>query len=293
VALAARATSISAGDRHACARLVDGRVQCWGYNVNGQLGNGSATNTGTPVFVSGLATARSVRAGGLFTCAILADTTVRCWGSNSGGQLGDGTSTNRPTPVAVTGLTGAVALGVSEYSACALLGDGTARCWGYNSDGQLGDGTSTTRTAPVPVSGLTGVAEIAAGSGHSCARLADGTARCWGKNDHGQLGDGTTVGPRRTPVAVPGLTGLRSLSVATLTSCVVLADTSVSCWGYNALGLVGDGTTTDRPAPTPMVNLTGGLVCGAVAGAPGVETCNGADDDCDGIVDNVASMTCP
>ncbi len=56
------AKSITAGYRHTCAVLSGGSVQCWGDNEFGQLGDGSTTNSSTPVTVSGITNATAVAA---------------------------------------------------------------------------------------------------------------------------------------------------------------------------------------------------------------------------------------
>jgi hypothetical protein len=142
----------AAGIYHTCAVLSDGTARCWGYNGDGQLGDGTTTWRPTPVAVSGLSNAVAIALGSLHTCALLSDGTARCWGINTTGQLGDGTTTERHTPVAVSGLSNAVAIAAEGPDTCALLGDGTARCWGYNYSGQLGDGTTMDRYTPVAVS---------------------------------------------------------------------------------------------------------------------------------------------
>ena len=81
---------ISTGGNHSCALLASGSVQCCGFNNSGQLGNGTTTNSGTPVAVSRITTATSVSAGGSHSCARLNSGQLRCWGANSRGQLGDG-----------------------------------------------------------------------------------------------------------------------------------------------------------------------------------------------------------
>jgi len=214
------------------------------------------------------------------TCALHRDGTVLCWGDNRWGQLGDGSTTERHSPVVVPGLTHVVELATGDdfrlgSHTCARLSDGTVRCWGANGNGQLGDGTTAERHSPVVVSGLTGVAGLATGGGYTCARLNDGTVRCWGMNRYGELGDGTTT-ERHGPVAVPGLanvvelaTGYDAIFEEGGHTCARLSDGSVQCWGANAAGQLGDGTTAERHSPVVVPGLTN--VVGLAAG--GARTC--------------------
>jgi alpha-tubulin suppressor-like RCC1 family protein len=116
----------------------------------------------------------------------------------------------------------------------------------------------------VAVSDLTKVAALAAGEFHTCAVLADGTVRCWGENTFGQLGDGTTDNTRPLPVPVSGLsTAAVGLAAGRDHTCAVLADGSGRCWGGNAFGQIGDGTTTGRVLPMAVNGLTNAVAIAA------------------------------
>ena len=113
---AATAVSITAGSYHTCALLNTGAVNCWGYNFDGQLGNGTTTYSSAPVAVAAFtdgATAVSITAGDFHTCALLNTGAVNCWGSNSDGQLGNGTTTNSSVPAKVMLFVPGVPTGVS------------------------------------------------------------------------------------------------------------------------------------------------------------------------------------
>ena len=80
-------------------------------------------------------------------------------------------------------------------------------CWGYNADGQIGDGTTTDKLSPTPVTGLpSGVYPVSMGGsdGYTCIVLSDNSTRCWGSNAYGQFGNGTTTSST-TPVAAASL----------------------------------------------------------------------------------------
>jgi alpha-tubulin suppressor-like RCC1 family protein len=147
-------TSIATGISHACV-ATSGSPQCWGYNNNGQLGNGTTTNSSSPVQVSGItAGTNALTAGGTHTCIVLNDKTVDCWGSNTNGELGNGTSVARLAPVPVDGLTSVVGLSSGSYFTCALNSSGKVYCWGQNSTGQLGNGTTSDGLKPTLVLGF-------------------------------------------------------------------------------------------------------------------------------------------
>jgi hypothetical protein len=119
---------ISGGAYHNAALLAGGALQTWGYNVHGELGNGTTTpETGcecipTPGPVAGLSGVQSIAAGGYHNLALLGDGTVRAWGENFFGQVGDGTEIDRNAPVPVEGLSGVSDVSTGEHNSFALIG---------------------------------------------------------------------------------------------------------------------------------------------------------------------------
>lgn len=116
------AVEIAAGRYHACARLADGDVWCWG-----SVGFGPQ-RSGTPVRVEALSGAVSLAAGDQVTCAVLTSGAVRCVG-----LIGAANDT-------VPGVARATSLSVGKGTACAVIADGTIKCWGRRAGGLLGDG---------------------------------------------------------------------------------------------------------------------------------------------------------
>jgi hypothetical protein len=139
---------LSAGFKHTCALLVDGKVACWGANTNGQLGDGTTEIRKLPVNVTGINDAVAVSSGFRHTCALRATGAVMCWGEGSRGQLGHGQFANSLVPVSVQGLQDAVAITVAKTHSCAIRDNKDAVCWG--SAAQLGVANSTADSA-VPV----------------------------------------------------------------------------------------------------------------------------------------------
>jgi alpha-tubulin suppressor-like RCC1 family protein len=282
-------TVMAAAEEHTCAITGAGGVLCWGLNSFGQLGNGAAIDSNTPVPVVAMPSGVvSIAAGAEFTCALTNAGAVWCWGNNSSGQLGNGTFTPSSIPVRVSDpagdapLSGVVAIAAGQYHSCAVTDAGAALCWGDNSKGELGNGTDAGSNLPIQVSGLSsGVATISAGSYFTCAVTSTSAALCWGAGDSGQLGNGNSSGST-TPVAVIDtkgdavLNGVVAIASGFENNCALTNGGTLLCWGANNQGQLGAGIADAQSnIPVEVMDSTGQSALNGVVAISG-----GMDDFC-------------
>ncbi len=242
------ATAISAGGWHSLALKNDGTVWCWGWNADGQIGDGTLVDKTIPTQVSSLTGITKIAAGTYHNLALKNDGTVWAWGDNVNGQIGDATlGTDRTTPVQVSGLTNVVGIAAGRFFSMAVKSDGTVWTWGQNLYGQLGNGNTTDSNVPVQVTGLTGITSAVAATGafHCHALKNDGTVWSWGRNTYGNLGD-NTLNNSNVPVQMLSFNFPVGLAAGTNFSLFYKADGSMWGTGRNASGQLGDGTTTQH-----------------------------------------------
>jgi alpha-tubulin suppressor-like RCC1 family protein len=272
-----RFTAIVAGGWHTCALTGSGDAYCWGNNDKGQLGNGPVTSLPTistvPVAVAGSLKFTSIAATWDHTCGLVASGAAYCWGTNDFGQLGNGTRTvsgviGSATPVPVSGGLSFTALDAGGYHTCGIVIAGSAYCWGLNESGEIGNGLQGANAdAFVPTAVLGGLkfSAIFTGAYHSCALTTDGSAYCWGSNLFGGLGNGSATGPDNCPtypntgacsvkpVSVGGGAQYNVLALGGYHSCGLVTDGIAYCWGANANGQVGNGSTLNWYVPAGVL----------------------------------------
>lgn len=235
----------------------DGTVWAYGWNGEGERGDGTLSQATVPSQVSGLDNITAVAGGFLSGYALRKDGTVWAWGSNQAGELGNGTATNFTTsPGQVQGLAGATAIGaggftqvgIPEGDAYAVHNDGTLWAWGGGGTGALGTGDLGNSLIPVHVPAMSNVIAVAGGSGAGYAVRSDGTAWAWGSNASGQLGNGTTV-DSPVPVQVQFLSSVKTVIGGVDVAYALLSDGTVWAWGDNSDGELGNGGTSSSLIP--------------------------------------------
>jgi hypothetical protein len=231
-----------------CALLTSSRVDCWGYGLWGELGNGKFENGKYPavavpspvVSTSGkgeLDGVSSLASSGGGYCVVLASSAVDCWGQGGGGVLGNG----RP------GSGGSYPGSGVPVSVVSTSGSGI-----------LSGVTSLSTSSPNSWENVTDV----------CAVLKTGEVDCWGDGLYGELGDGTyylyaqSLGSS-VPVEVVAqtdsgsLTGVSSVASDGDAPCALLESGDVTCWGDGGFGELGDGKVLDSAFPVPVMSTSG------------------------------------
>lgn len=252
--------AIAAG-HFATAAIVgdDRRVYCWGSRAQCGLGLSGVQTTPTLIDWPDVADIQKIELGANHGCALTMGGAVFCFGANDYGQLAAPTSFPGPlAPQRVAGIGSAVDIAVGPQYSCALIDDGTVWCWGANPHGALGDGVAAHQACgplgrradcsptPVQVSGVREAVRITP----ACVLLADNEVRCWPP-----AGVPSRVAiPRQlltlwgSGPSVPFLSGVVSHG----TTCGPDATGILWCWGDNATGQAGIGSTI-HPAPVTHV----------------------------------------
>lgn len=280
-------TAISAGEYHALALDTSGAVWAWGYNAEGELGNGDMpTQQEVPVQVldaagnAPLDHVVAIAAGTFHNLALRDDGTLWAWGLAAYGRLGDGqATTDRDLPVQVkdeagTGfMTDVVQIAAGYDQSLAMTSDGAIYAWGRNAHGQLGQGKKTAETSSLPLrvkdaagtGFLGGVRALHANSYTSYALATDGTVWAWGNNEDGEVGDGTNE-DRWLPVKVkaPGGNGelgdVKEIASGSYQTLATMNNGTALAWGYNSDGQIGDGNLGQTALlPTPVMTASGPL----------------------------------
>ena len=245
---------LTTGYSYTCVVMLTGQVRCWGTNWAGMLGNGTETDSLTPVTVTGIVSAVEVAITEDSSCALLTSGNVQCWGTSE--NLGANVTDNMSVPVTVqvsaggAPLSGIVDLRAGQAQTCGRTAVGEQYCWG--------DFTYPTRAQRIEDQvNLSGVAQIAPSSSSNCAVMADGTVRCWGLNYNGQIGVGDTVDYSRAVTVTVGAGGVLmdvvELGNAESTYCARTRSSRVYCWGSGENGQIGNGTDINSTRATLVI----------------------------------------
>lgn len=286
-------SKLSAGGT-TCGIAQNNLAYCWGYNVSGNVGNGTTNSpVASPVQVSmtGPLAGKTVKKLSEKTgCMIASDDLGYCWGANYGG---DGTVPAKTVPTAVR-MTGPLAgRTVKEITtSCLIASDDKPYCWGYNGYGEVGNGSagngnSVLAPTPVVMSGALGgktVKAISSDGYNTCVIASDDRPYCWGTGAAGALGNGSTA-ESWVPAAV-NMSGVlagktvKAISVGSYYACVIASDNMPYCWGSGTYGRLGNNAP-DADSLVPVAVYMSGALAGKTVKSISTSTrsCVVASDD--------------
>jgi alpha-tubulin suppressor-like RCC1 family protein len=269
---------LAAGEHHACARIADGTVSCWG---------GSFASSAVPSTIPGVRDVVSLDAGGNTTCARLKSGKLRCFSTKE--------VTTRPSEVleAPAKQPEVASVAVGSAHACLLDARGNVSCWGSAYDQALGFKSKEEYPKPlkdpVAIAGLSGVTQIDAGSNATCALTKTGAVRCWGRNNAGVLGQGTFAESAGLADSVTSLPPVTKVRMGGQIACALGRDTRAYCWGGDALApipwpgeadivdvAVGRRDSQARASGACIVRRTGRVECGLPGSARSIKGVDGA-----------------
>jgi len=253
----APALHIACGMRHVLALQSVDELLSWGENPDGQLGDGTESCRAYPQSI-GRGYSR-IAAGNNHSLA-LSNGQVYAWGDNNSGQLGLGYVGDQSLPTAVTLPMTAADAATGDNFSFAILTNGQLMSWGGNNSGQLGLGHSQNAYYPTNVgpanAPLTDIKQVAGGGAHTLAVKTNGSVLTWGYNVFGQLGKGNSANTNLPTVIEP----VRFTNVAQTAAggyhSLFLQNGEVWSCGYNGLGQLGLGNSSNTSFPTRIAGLS-------------------------------------
>lgn len=205
-----------------CSIDVNKKVWCWGDNVNGQLGNGSTTDSYEPAQIaapsSGTAGAYAKLSNGTSysMCALTDAGLAYCWGNNSHGQLGVSPAVKQSvhTPVQMTaaGSTNKFTEIVQAATTTCAIEQTTTKifCWGENN----GDNKPAGSHLGTAVAGAGKYVKLAMDRNTACGLNATSRIQCWSANGLGQAGVALEADGTVKPAGYDGAAGSMNITTA-------------------------------------------------------------------------------
>jgi len=214
--------TVNCGQKHTLAIKTDGTLWAWGYNYQGQLGNGLTNppgnqGTSSPIQIGNLTNWLKLGNGAFHSLAVKTDGTMWSWGQNISGRLGLGDTVSRSSPVQIGSLTDWAFPGAGDIRSHAIKTDGTLWAMGIQGDA-LGTSGVSPDSSVIQVGALSDWATVdSGGNDRAVALKTDGTIWTWGRADGGQGGHGNTTN-YNSPVQVGSLTDWSSIETSSNTT---------------------------------------------------------------------------
>lgn len=245
--------AIASGAGHFFKLHLSGKIDVYGKNKFGQLGDGTFTDSDTLKRILGFENVAQISAGDSHTLFKHYDGTASACGSNDYGQLGNGTRNHSKTPQKIWGLEQVKQLVAGSDYSLAVLASGGVMSWGHNEFGQLGEDKVPYREMPKRIKDVSRVKQLSASSTHVVACLHDGTVMAWGDNSQGQLGVG--IKGRQSEPIVANLAGVFYVAAGKNFTIAVMDNGRVKAVGQNNAGQLGMASESQVLFPKDIPDL--------------------------------------
>ena len=271
-------SQIAVGYSHTCG-INAGELYCWGSDVTGQIGNGSASSADVTL-PEKIGTSNSwlqIALGYSHTCGINAGE-LYCWGWDVTGQIGNGSASSAdvtlPEKIGTSNSWSQIALG--DFHTCGINA-GELYCWGSDLHGQIGNGSASSAdvTLPEKIGTSNSWSQIALGRTHTCG-INEGELYCWGRDLYGQIGNGSASSADVTqPEKIGASNTWSQIALGDFHTCGINSG-ELYCWGRDFYGQIGNGSTSSADVTLPgkigtsnswsRIALGGRHTCGINAG---------------------------
>ncbi|XP_019184500.1 PREDICTED: ultraviolet-B receptor UVR8-like [Ipomoea nil] len=254
---------IACGDSHCLAVTIEGVVQSWGRNQNGQLGLGNTEDYLLPQKIEAFQgiPVKMVAAGAEHTAAVTEDGKLYGWGWGRYGNLGLGNRNDCLVPQKVSAVEGEkmIMVACGWRHTISVSSSGALYTYGWSKYGQLGHGDFEDRLVPHKLETLCGdfISQVSGGWRHTMALTADGKLYGWGWNKFGQVGVGDNI-DHCSPIQVdfPNNEKVAQVSCGWRHTIAFTERQNVYSWGRGINGQLGHGKSADRNAPTIIQSLS-------------------------------------
>ena len=253
--------SVSIGNLSCGAIAKEGSLYMWGWNWDGQLGDGTDEDSNVPVKI--MENVISVSLGADRNAAITTDGSLYMWGS---GQLGNGTHRDSNVPIKIMDNVASICL---DFDSCAAITkDGSLYMWGKNDVGRFGNGR-TEYYSLVPLKIMDNVVSVSLRYDVCAAITADGSLYMWGDNNYGLLGNGMSGGEydkydegidSNVPIKI--MDNVVSVSLEFDHVAAITKDGSLYTWGDGVGGQLGNGTDESSNIPVKIMDNVASVCLG-------------------------------
>ena len=236
---------------HVLVVNADGTVYAFGSNHHGQFGDGTTTDSATPVPVTALSDIVMTAVAADYSLALKADGTVWQFGL----PLGASTLPAMTTPTQIASLSNIAFIAVGQDTAYAIDAQGNTFWW-FNRPFDTAAYPVHSDT-PVSFTEVPQLTMIASGGSSSAGVDLDGHVWTWGADSYGSLGRGAAPAPNPGIVELDAVDEVVAIAASQNGCSVATGGGEIISWGDNQAGQLGSGRLDSSTVPMELMSLAG------------------------------------